>query len=145
MDTIVVGTDGSESSMGAVRQAAELGGKLGATLHIVCAVKLAKDVAVNMMAPMPTPVGYDEQIVAGAQAAIDQASEIARTFGVKVEGHVVEDDPAHGLITLCDTVSADLLVVGSRGMTGAARFLLGSVPNRCAHHAKCSVLIVRTV
>jgi nucleotide-binding universal stress UspA family protein len=47
-------------------------------------------------------------------------------------------------MALADDVQADLLVVGSRGMTGPARFLLGSVPNRCAHHATCSVLIIRT-
>ena len=39
----------------------------------------------------------------------------------------------------------ELLVLGSSGMKGAARFLLGSVPDRCAHHAPCSVMIVRTV
>ena len=40
--------------------------------------------------------------------------------------------------------SADLIVVGNKGMTGAKRFLLGSVPNKVSHHAPCSVLIIRT-
>ena len=144
MKTIVVGTDGSDSSMGAVRQASELAAKTGATLHIACVVKLAKDIAINMMAPVPTPDGYDDEVVAGAKAAVDKAAEIARGAGATVETHVLEDEAAHGLMTLCDNVNADILVVGSRGMTGAARFFLGSVPNRCAHHANCSVLIVRT-
>jgi len=39
---------------------------------------------------------------------------------------------------------ADLIIVGNKGMTGAKRFLLGSVPNKISHHAPCSVLIIRT-
>ena len=42
------------------------------------------------------------------------------------------------------SASADLIVVGNKGMTGAKRFLLGSVPNKVSHHAPCSVLIIRT-
>lgn len=144
MNTIVVGTDGSESSLGAVSQAAELAAKLGATLHIASVVRLSKDIAVNVMASVPTPAGFDDQIVDSANAAIAKASQVAQGLGATVQGHVIEDEAAHGLIALCDSLKADLLVVGSRGMTGAARFLLGSVPNRCAHHANCSVLIVRT-
>lgn len=53
-------------------------------------------------------------------------------------------DAASALIDVAETTKADLIVVGSRGMTGAARFLLGSVPNRVAHHAPCTVMIVRT-
>ena len=45
---------------------------------------------------------------------------------------------------MAETVDADLIVVGSRGMTGAKRFLLGSVPNKVAHHAFCNVMIVYT-
>jgi nucleotide-binding universal stress UspA family protein len=45
---------------------------------------------------------------------------------------------------VAEEVGADLLVVGNKGMTGAKRFLLGSVPNKISHHAPCSVYIVRT-
>jgi nucleotide-binding universal stress UspA family protein len=48
------------------------------------------------------------------------------------------------LISTAEEVGADLIVVGNRGMGGVARFLLGSVPNRVAHHAPCAVLIAHT-
>ena len=53
-------------------------------------------------------------------------------------------DPADALIDVAEQQSADLIVVGNRGMTGVKRFLLGSVPNKVAHHAPCTVMIVRT-
>jgi nucleotide-binding universal stress UspA family protein len=53
-------------------------------------------------------------------------------------------DPAQGLIDVAETTHADLIVVGSRGMHGGRRFLLGNVPNKVSHHAPCSVMIVRT-
>jgi nucleotide-binding universal stress UspA family protein len=56
----------------------------------------------------------------------------------------LQGDPADALLTLCEDLDADLLVIGNRGMRGAKRFLLGSVSNRCAHHAPCSILIVHT-
>jgi nucleotide-binding universal stress UspA family protein len=48
------------------------------------------------------------------------------------------------LVELAEHLKADLLIVGNRGMTGVRRFMLGSVPNKVAHHAPCSVLIVDT-
>ena len=43
-----------------------------------------------------------------------------------------------------EEVGADLIIVGNKGMSGAKRFLLGSVPNKVSHHAPCSVMIIRT-
>ncbi len=144
MKTIVVGTDGSPTSMKAVHEAATLGAATGATLYIACAVRLAQDVAAIAPVGMPLPGGWDEQAHAEAAASVARAAEVARQAGATAEGRVVTGEAANALICLADDVDADLLVVGSRGMTGAARFLLGSVPNRCAHHATCSVMIVRT-
>jgi len=63
---------------------------------------------------------------------------------MKVESHPTSGDPCDALIAVAQDVDADLIVVGSRGMTGVKRFVLGSVPNKIAHHAPCSVLIVDT-
>jgi len=64
--------------------------------------------------------------------------------GVDVETRAVRGDAADAIIEVAEQVGADLIVVGNKGMTGARRFLLGSVPNKVSHHAPCSVLIVRT-
>ena len=78
------------------------------------------------------------------RAALEAATEIATASGAKVTTHQLAGDPADALLSLCEDVDADLLVVGGRGMHGARRFLLGSVSSRCAHHADRSVLIVHT-
>ncbi len=58
--------------------------------------------------------------------------------------HAREGDPADAILEVAEQTDADLIVVGNKGMTGARRFLLGSVPNKISHHAPCSVYIVRT-
>jgi nucleotide-binding universal stress UspA family protein len=67
-----------------------------------------------------------------------------RAGGVPVETFAREGDPADAILDVAEERSADLVVVGNTGMTGAKRFLLGSVPNKVSHHAPCSVLIIRT-
>ena len=74
----------------------------------------------------------------------DAAEEIAETGGVEVETFAREGDPADAILDVAEERGADLIVVGNKGMTGAKRFLLGSVPNKVSHHAPCSVLIIRT-
>jgi nucleotide-binding universal stress UspA family protein len=140
--TIVVGTDGSDSSLSAVREAATMAVALGATLNVACVARQAIDFSAAAMAPMPAM--FDTSADSDADVAVSRAATVAEELGATVERHVVHGEPSAALIELCEKLDADLLVVGSRGMTGAARFLLGSVPNRCAHHAPCSVLIVRT-
>ena len=55
-----------------------------------------------------------------------------------------QGEPADAILDVAEEENADLIVVGNKGMTGAKRFLLGSVPNKVSHHAPSSVLIVRT-
>ncbi|HRV60538.1 MAG TPA: universal stress protein [Solirubrobacterales bacterium] len=56
----------------------------------------------------------------------------------------MDGDPADAILKVAEDLDADLIVVGNKGMTGARRFLLGSVPNKVSHHAPCSVFIART-
>jgi nucleotide-binding universal stress UspA family protein len=62
----------------------------------------------------------------------------------EVETFARVGDAADAILDVAEEHAADLIVVGHKGMTGATRFLLGSVPNKVSHHAPCSVLIVRT-
>jgi nucleotide-binding universal stress UspA family protein len=71
------------------------------------------------------------------------AEELAGS-GLQVETVAREGDPADAILDVAEETGADLIVVGNKGMTGAKRFLLGSVPNKVSHHAPCSVLIIRT-
>lgn len=62
---------------------------------------------------------------------------------MEVETHARQGQPAEVIIDIANQEQADLIVVGSRGLTGIQRFLLGSVSSRVSEHAHCSVMIVR--
>lgn len=157
MRRIVVGSDGSQTAGYAVQRAAELAAAVGASLVLVRAYaeREPRDAAV---AYEPTLVG-DEATAAGlpddvarpvgarahAQASIDAEIAQITALGVgDVTGIVRPGEPADTIIDIAEEQDADLIVVGNKGMSGAARFLLGSVPNKITHHAPCNVLVVRT-
>jgi nucleotide-binding universal stress UspA family protein len=142
---IVVGTDGSETARHAVREATELAKQTGATLDVVSAYEPVGQSRLReerMEAPtdiehMVNPHEDVDAMLRDAAAEIGSAGVTARTFAR-------QGDPADAILDVAEEENADLIVVGNKGMTGAKRFLLGSVPNKVSHHAPCSVLIVRT-
>jgi nucleotide-binding universal stress UspA family protein len=142
--SIVVGTDGSDTAGAAVREAIELAGAVGAAIDLVSAYEPVshRPRAVASQAP------EDLQWAIGARDDVDatlrEAAERVTEAGVPVRTFPREGDPADAILDVAEERGADLIVVGNKGMTGAKRFLLGSVPNRVSHHAPCSVLIVRT-
>src|SRR3954453_3733708 len=146
--TIVVGTDGSETASVAVARAVELAKQNSATLHVVNAARLVSMSHVASAAAAGAPTFDVENVNRGIEAEgrtiCDHAVDHAKQAGVKCETHVVSGDASDALITVAEEVGADLIVVGNRGMTGARRFVLGSVPNKVAHHAPCSILIIDT-
>ncbi|WP_017591518.1 universal stress protein [Nocardiopsis potens] len=141
---IVVGLDGSEQSVGALRFAMAEAARLGAAVTAVRAWRL-----VPRLDPMPS----DGAAVAEAHNAMSQkVSEDMRrtveeartgeTADVDVEVETVEGQPAHTLITAGG--GADMLVVGSRGRGGFAGLLLGSVSQTVLHHSEVPVVVVRS-
>ena len=144
-DSIVVGTDGSDTAIDAVRQAVELAARLGARLHIVSAYEPVPEARLREEARQP-PVDLQWMINPreGVDATLRSAADTARDGGVEAVTYGRQGDPADAILDVAEEQGADLIVVGNKGMTGARRFLLGSVPNRVSHHAPCSVLIIRT-
>lgn len=137
-ETVVVGTDGSETAMVALAQAIDFVSS-GGTLHIVSAYKPS--------APRIVEAGGEQwHIMPQDQVdnVLQEAGARGRMAGIKVETHAMKRDPADSIIRVAEEVKADLVVVGNKGMTGAKRFLLGSVPNKVAHNAPCTVLVVKT-
>jgi nucleotide-binding universal stress UspA family protein len=140
--TIVVGTDGSPSASIAVGHAARLAAMSGAHLHIATvAARIPVLVSPDMVV---ASTEWGEASAEAARQALETAADIATEAGADATTHALGGEPADALLSLCDELHADLLVIGNRGMQGARRFLLGSVSSRCAHHAGCSVLIVQT-
>jgi len=116
-ERILVGTDGSPTAAKAVDRAAELAAAVKARLTIVS-------------------VGQQ------AQQVVEAEKQRLADTGLDIETTTAAGDPAAVLAEMA--AGYDLLVVGNKGMTGAGRFFLGSVPNKVSHHSPCSLLIVHT-
>ncbi|HEX6715189.1 MAG TPA: universal stress protein [Thermoleophilaceae bacterium] len=138
--SIVVGTDGSGSADHALDEAISIALRDGAALHIVAA--------------FPDPAVVREQITSSAKTDSVNLSEVADSVltraarqaeekGVRAETHARESDPATAILEVAEAQEADLIVIGSRGLSGIQRFLLGSVSQKVSAHARCNVMIVR--
>jgi len=143
--SIVVGTDGSETANEALARAVELAARHGARLQIVSAYEPVpearlREEAQQLAADLQWAMNPREDV----DATLREAAEAARAGGVDAATYARRGDPAEAILDVAEEQGADLIVVGNKGMTGARRFLLGSVPNRVSHHAPCSVLIIRT-
>ncbi|HEX3434429.1 MAG TPA: universal stress protein [Solirubrobacteraceae bacterium] len=143
--SIVVGTDGSDTATQAVRQAVDLAGAVGAKLELVSAYA---PVSGQRLREERREAPEDLQWAINPREDVDQtleaAAAVAREAGVQVDLYPRQGDPADAILDVAEEQEADLIIVGNNGMTGAKRFLLGSVPNKVSHHAPCSVLIIRT-
>jgi nucleotide-binding universal stress UspA family protein len=143
--SIVVGTDGSETANEAVRQTTELAKAVGAKVMIVSAFEPVgnqrlREERQQVPEDMQWMVNEREDV----EATLKQAGEQIEAAGVPVETFSRQGDPADAILDVAEENNADLIVVGNKGMSGAKRFLLGSVPNKVSHHAPCSVMIIRT-
>jgi nucleotide-binding universal stress UspA family protein len=120
-ERILVGTDGSATATKAVDRALAVAKVTGAELTVL-------------------HVGSGSK----GKAVLDDVVARFGDRGVTLHTLLESGDPAGLLAETAERDGFDLLVVGNKGMTGAARFFLGSVPNKISHHARCSLMIVRT-
>jgi nucleotide-binding universal stress UspA family protein len=143
--SIVVGTDGSDTAKEAVRQAAELAKTLGSRMHLVSAYEPVPEGRLREeRAEVPEDLQWMVNPREDVNATLEETGKQLQQEGLEVETHAREGDPADAILDVAEEKGADLIVVGNKGMTGAKRFLLGSVPNKVSHHAPCSVMIIRT-
>ncbi|CAM3975602.1 universal stress protein [Kibdelosporangium persicum] len=144
--TIVVGTDGSDSSYRAVDKAAAVAASTGATLVIACAYQpVSQREADHAQDELGPDVAYQVVGSAPAEDTVRTASERAVRAGAgKIDTVAVVGDPVPVLTKLVKERSADLLVVGNRGLNTLAGRILGSVPSEAARKSGVDVLIVHT-
>lgn len=139
---IVVGTDGSKSSMLAVERAARIAAAFDATLIIGCAYYASKEEASETLRQDSVTILGDD----AAQRNLDAAAEHASNTGAtKVETAIRPGTPVQALMSIVNDNDADLLVVGNRGINSLTGRLLGSVPADVARQSDCDVMIVHTV
>ncbi len=133
---VAVATDRSPSAERAVRWAAALADQNGAPFLLI-----------QIVVPLNPAVTQAGQAEATHSAALvgelrDQARGLA---GLRGEARVVvDDDPARGILRVMEEERVDTLIVGNSGMQERTGFLLGNVPNRISHNARCTVIIVNT-
>ncbi len=133
---VMVGTDLSQTASRAVGWATDLATRFEAELHLVQVI-----VPTN---PSDTEFGAAERTpaAAAAEALLAEAERLAGPLG---RSHVVVGpDPAMAIVGAAEDAKIDVLVVGNAGMAGRKEFLLGNVPNRISHNARCTVIIVNT-
>jgi ubiquinone biosynthesis protein len=133
----MVATDRSETADRAVGWAATMAERYGAELFVVQVVVPAN--------PVTTEYGAAE--MTRAEAAANELDRYAHQLaGERGRSRVVvDDDPAGAIVRAAEEEVADVLVVGNAGMAGRREFLLGNVPNRISHNARCTVIIVNTI
>ncbi|MFN2613565.1 MAG: universal stress protein [Actinomycetota bacterium] len=136
--TIIVGTDGSGTASTAVRHAEEIAKHSDGELIVVSVYTLPRETAGPFTDPQGSP--------AGIEVANGLLGDVEKHYGKEIRLRTIarEGSPSDALLDISEEEKADLIVVGNRGMTGAKRFVLGSVPNTVSHHAPCHVLIVHT-
>jgi ubiquinone biosynthesis protein len=133
---VMVGTDRSETAERAVEWAAAFADRYAAELHVV-----------QVVVPLhPADTEHGTAEVTRAHAAAEELQVYAtRIAGDRGYAHVViDDDPALAIVHATEEHDIDVLVVGNAGMAGRKEFLLGNVPNRISHNARCTVIIVNT-
>jgi nucleotide-binding universal stress UspA family protein len=125
VERILVATDRSETAERAVRFAADMAGRYEAELLLLRVL-----------------LSDDGTLAEAGRELAEHAREVAGDTGRSAV--VVAEDPAEAIVAAAEREQADVIVVGSVGMSGRKEFLLHNVPNRVSHNAPCTVVIVQT-
>jgi nucleotide-binding universal stress UspA family protein len=142
IQTIAVGTDGSETASKAVDFALGLAEKFGSRLVVASSYRpVSEDRVRKEQREAPADIQWSINPQEEVTAALLAVEEKAKERGVETTSEAREGDPADVLCDIAESHGADLLVVGNKGMQ---RRVLGSVPNSVSHKAPCSVVIVKT-
>jgi nucleotide-binding universal stress UspA family protein len=145
--TILVATDGSEEAALALTTAADLSKSTNSELHVAYVFPTA------VQRPFPNPITSRprevlehelEEAMHQAQEFLDREVEQVKGEGVTVaDSHLVRGRPDRELVHLSEELGAGLIVMGSRGLGGVRRALMGSISDSVVRHAHCPVLVVR--
>ncbi len=142
---VVVAFDGSKDSVKAVHLAASICSKFGSEIvvvHVFASPSVGLSAASGM--PLPDYSDMEEASKEVGQKVLSRGVQIASEDGVKAEGKLIEAaSVVEALVELAQKQDADLIVAGTRGMTGFKKLILGSVSSGLVGHAHCPVLVVR--
>ncbi len=140
---IAVGTDGTQTADGAVEAAADLARSWGSELHVITSFRPSSPGLAQVTGAALVDTGASHAVVEEAARQVGARAIEKWGSGLFTQAHAVHGDAVDAILDTAALLNADLIVVGSKGMRGARRYL-GSVPNSVAHGAHCAVLIVKT-
>lgn len=143
-DKILVAVDGSGNSNRAARAAITLCDGIGAELSVVQAIPRPQSRGMNVRLG-PLLQDYYASSVKEAQKSVQNIVELAKKRGLRVTGEVLKssDSTVETILNYAENKGVDLIVVGTRGLGGFTKLIMGSVSTGIVNHASCSVLIVR--
>jgi nucleotide-binding universal stress UspA family protein len=139
---IVIGVDGSKESLEAARYGQGLAEQLGSQVTLVFALEPPQVIPVGPLSGyVMTSTPRSDEDMKKAQKLLDEL--VAERPKVPTTARVELGKAADTLCDLAGQLGADLLIVGSRGLSAGRRLILGSVSDRVVHHAPCPVLVLR--
>jgi nucleotide-binding universal stress UspA family protein len=141
--TILVATDGSPNAVLAARRAAEMARAFGSELHVVHVVPVSRPYHL-FGADIEWPSIYEEDMQWAQELLDEQVRRIEKTGGKVAKAYLREGEPDAEVVSLGEEIGANLIVVGSRGLSPLRR-PIGSVASSIAAHAHCPVLVVRGI
>jgi nucleotide-binding universal stress UspA family protein len=141
IQSVLVGTDGSERAGRAVSAAIDVAKGQGAKLLIVAAFRDEDTHWEGLASSAKVSTGNLRE---AAEQVLMRSARHAEEQAVEVDWEARGGHPADVLLDIAGSREVDLIVVGNKGMSGARRYLLGGVADKVSHHAPCSVMIVRT-
>lgn len=136
---ILIPTDGSMNAQAAVLRGVELAKVMGAEVTIMSIIDIQAAVSIQQGMGMPDVYGYQQK---AAEAAAEAAMKAAEEAGVQARAIVLRGSPARDIIEA--SREHDLVVMATRGHTGARHFLVGSVAEKVVRFAYCPVMVIRT-
>jgi nucleotide-binding universal stress UspA family protein len=139
---ILLATDGSKYSEAAVRAVVAGLRPQGAEIRVLKVVEMAIYAEPPQMAQ-----GYAPELegqLKKARESVAHVAEMLREAGFNAEPHVLQGEIRRVILDTAEDWRADMIVLGSHGEKGLLKLMMGSVAESVAHHARCSVLIVRT-
>ncbi len=139
---VLLATDGSEEAVLAARTAVDLAEKTGSELHVVF---VSRTRAAFEYDAMGFEIGepHEEVREMGKRVLDDYVRQIEESGGTVAEAHFKMGRPDERIVAVAEEIGAGLIVMGSRGLGGVRRALIGSVSDSVVRHAHCPVMIVR--
>jgi nucleotide-binding universal stress UspA family protein len=142
INSVAVGTDGSDTASTAVNFAIDLAQKYGARLVVISSYKPVSETRLKSeQKDAPEDIQWSINPTEDVDAILSDVEEKAQEAGLGVTTVAGDGEPADVLVDHAEQQDADVLVVGNKGMQ---RRILGSVPNSVAHKANCTVIVVKT-